>query len=321
MLPKQAQNHDLLVGLETSDDAGVYRLSDSVAMVQSVDFFTPIVDDPYDFGRIAAANSLSDIYAMGAKPLTALNLVAFPAVGLDKKILGDILRGGLDKLNEAQVTLLGGHSIDDPEPKFGMAVTGFVHPDRVLANSTARPGDVLLLTKPIGIGSITTAIKQGKAPEQVIRQAVEVMAALNKYAAEAMTSMEDGVHACTDITGFGLLGHVREMAAGSGVSVILHVEQVPVLEAARDYIAQGILPGGSKKNLQAVEPFVTFDPSVKLVDRQLLADAVTSGGLLISVSDDHADELLERLLTAGVSYSTKIGRVVDDPAGTIKVIP
>lgn len=310
---------NLLVGLDTSDDAGVFRLNDETAIVQSVDFFTPIVDDAYDFGRIAAANSLSDIYAMGAQPLTALNLVAFPATGLDKRILGDILRGGMDKLREAGVTLLGGHSIDDPEPKYGMSVTGVVHPDRVIPNSAARVGDVLVLTKPIGIGAVTTAIKQGKAEPETIRRVTEIMAELNKAAAEVMVAT-DGVHACTDITGFGLLGHAREMAAGSGVSLMIDAAKVPSLPEAKDFIAAGVLPGGSKKNLQSLMPYVQFAETVDDVERQLLADAVTSGGLLIAVDADQAEELVAKMHEKGVVRATPIGQVVPGEAGMIRVV-
>lgn len=226
-LPKQAANPNLLVGLDTSDDAGVYQLTDELALVQTLDFFTPIVDDPYDFGQVAAANALSDIYAMGGKPLTALNIVAFPISVLDKEVLADILRGAGDKLKEAGATLVGGHSIDDKEPKFGLAVTGLVHPDKVRANSGAVPGDRLILTKPIGVGISTTAIKNNFLTEEEITRVTKVMTTLNKTAAEIMEPF--AVHACTDVTGFGLLGHASEMAKGSNAGIQIYQKQVPLL--------------------------------------------------------------------------------------------
>ncbi|UUZ97503.1 selenide, water dikinase SelD [Paenibacillus sp. P25] len=230
-MPQAEPNPDLLVGIDTSDDAGVYRLSDDLALVQTVDFFTPIVDDPYSFGQIAAANAISDIYAMGGKPLTALNIVAFPIRTLDKQVLADILRGAGDKIKEAGITLVGGHSIDDNEPKFGLAVTGLIHPQKVRTNAGAKPGDKLILTKPIGVGILTTSIKKDKLTEEEVERVTRVMATLNKTAAELMANYE--VHACTDVTGFGLLGHASEMAKGGGVGLRIVQEQVPVLAARK----------------------------------------------------------------------------------------
>lgn len=316
MLPPAKPNPNLLVGLDTSDDAGVYKLTDDLALVQTLDFFTPIVDDPYSFGQIAAANALSDIYAMGGKPLTALNIVAFPISVLDKEILSDIMRGAGDKVKEAGATLVGGHSIDDQEPKFGLAVTGTVHPDKVRANAGAKPGDKLILTKPIGVGILTTSIKRSLLSEEEINRVTTVMATLNKTAAEVMEPFN--VHACTDVTGFGLLGHASEMAKGSKTGITIFKEQVPVLPRVKELAEQGVIPGGTKNNFAHLEGDVTFPEQMDELDRLILCDAVTSGGLLISVSGDEADSLLAQLLDKGVEAAL-IGEVTDEQKGHIVV--
>ncbi len=316
-LPEAVPNPSLLVGLDTSDDAGVYQLNDDLALVQTVDFFTPIVDNPYDFGQIAAANAISDIYAMGGKPLTALNIVAFPIHTLDKQVLADILRGAGEKMKEAGVTLVGGHSIDDKEPKFGLAVTGLVHPKRVRANAGARAGDKLILTKPIGVGILTTSIKKDQLKQEEIANVTRVMATLNKTAAEVMEPFD--VHACTDVTGFGLLGHASEMAKASGVGIRLFQNQVPFLPRVRELAEQGFVPGGTKNNFAHLEGVVRFDASLDQIDQWMLCDAVTSGGLLISVEASEADKLLGELRTNDVNASL-IGEVVSDHPTQIDVL-
>ncbi|EOS58486.1 selenide, water dikinase SelD [Paenibacillus barengoltzii] len=315
-LPPTVPNPDLLVGLDTSDDAGVYRLNDDLALVQTVDFFTPIVDDPYAFGQIAAANALSDIYAMGGKPLTVLNIVAFPISTLDKSILADILRGAGDKVQEAGATLVGGHSIDDKEPKFGLAVTGLVHPDKVRTNAGAKPGDKLILTKPIGVGIMTTSIKKDQLSAEETKRVTEVMSTLNKTAAEVMEPYD--VHACTDVTGFGLMGHALEMAKGSGTGITIFQSRVPVLPRVRELAEQGFVPGGTKNNFAHVEANITFPDSLDQIGRYILCDAVTSGGLLISVNPDQSEQLLDELQKAGVEASL-IGEVTAENAGHIVV--
>ncbi|MFB9274382.1 selenide, water dikinase SelD [Cohnella cellulosilytica] len=316
-LPAPAPNPNLLVGLDTSDDAGVYRLNDELALVQTVDFFTPIVDDPYSFGQIAAANAISDIYAMGGTPLTALNIVAFPIATLDKQVLTDILRGAAAKASEAGVTLVGGHSIDDKEPKFGLAVTGLVHPQKVRANAGAKPGDRLILTKPIGVGILTTSIKKDQLSEEEIARVTAVMATLNKTAAETMSRFD--VHGCTDVTGFGLLGHALEMAKGSGVGLRIAKDRVPLLPRVRELADNGFVPGGTKNNFAHIEDSVSFPESMDQVDRWILCDAVTSGGLLISVASSDSEALLAALLEAGVEASL-IGEAVAEHPGRIEVL-
>lgn len=316
-LPQAEPNPNLLVGLDTSDDAGVYKLTDELAIVQTVDFFTPIVDDPYSFGQIAAANALSDVYAMGGKPLTVLNIVAFPINKLDKQVLADILRGAADKVKEAGATLVGGHSIDDNEPKFGLAVTGLIHPDKVKANAGAKPGDKLILTKPIGVGIMTTSIKKDALSEEEVKRVTQVMSTLNKTAAEVMEPYT--VNGCTDVTGFGLLGHTAELAKGSGVGMRIGFSQVPVLPRVRELAEAGFVPGGTKNNYAHLEGTVTFAPSIDQLDQWILCDAVTSGGLLISAAADEADSLLGSLLQAGVE-AAMIGEVVADHPGRISVV-
>ncbi|QHT61394.1 selenide, water dikinase SelD [Paenibacillus lycopersici] len=316
-LPPAERNPNLLVGLDTSDDAGVYRLNDELAIVQTVDFFTPIVDDPYAFGQIAAANAISDIYAMGGKPLTGLNIVAFPIATLDKAILADIMRGAADKAKEAGVTLLGGHSIDDKEPKFGMAVTGTIHPDRIRTNAGAKPGDRLILTKPIGVGIMTTSIKQDRLSPEETARVTKVMATLNKTAAEIMDKYD--VHACTDVTGFGLLGHALEMAKGSQAEITIHRHAVPVLPRTRELAELGCVPGGTKNNYKHISDSVTFPEDMDQIDQWILCDAVTSGGLLIAVAANEAEALHRELIAAGVEAGL-IGEVAEGK-GHITVRP
>ncbi|MCG3088844.1 selenide, water dikinase SelD [Sporosarcina cyprini] len=316
-LPPAPFDENLLVGLDTSDDAGVYKLTDDLAIVQTLDFFTPIVDDPYDFGQIAATNAISDVYAMGGTPLTALNIVAFPISKLDKEILTDILRGAADKLKEAGVTLVGGHSIDDQEPKFGLAVTGTVHPKHVKSNAGSKPGDRLILTKPIGVGIYTTSLKHGALSNEEIKQVTSVMTTLNKTAAEVMTPYE--VHAATDVTGFGLLGHATEMAKASDVGIRIFSAQVPVLPRTRELAEAGRIPGGTKNNLAHVEADITFAETLDSIDRYILCDAVTSGGLLISVQNEKAENLLQDLRKQGVDAHI-IGEITAENRKKIEVI-
>jgi selenium donor protein len=315
-LPRVA-DPDVLIDTATADDAAVYRLRDDLAIVQTVDFFTPIVDDPFDFGAISAANSLSDIYAMGATPVVALSVVGFPSRRLPLTSLERILAGAVAVAGEAGISIVGGHSVDDTEPKFGLAVTGVAHPERILTNAAAKPDDVLILTKPIGTGILATAAKQGLAAPAAVRRMVEVMRSLNRAAAEAMVDV--GAHACTDVTGFGLLGHLREMAGGSGLDAELHACDVPVLEAARDLAASDVVPGGSIDNLSHVEPHVEWAPALSRVDRLLLADAQTSGGLLISVAAEKCDAMLDALQARGVADARRIGRFTGHGRGKIRV--
>jgi selenide,water dikinase len=283
----------VLVGFGTSDDAGVYKLRDDLALVQTVDFFTPIVDDPFDFGRIAAANALSDVYAMGGTPLTALNIAAFPMEALGPEILARILAGGAAAAREAGVAILGGHTVEDDEPKYGMAVTGTVHPDRIVTNAGARPGDVLVLTKPIGTGILASALKKDAIDEAQMADAVRWMTMLNAAASRAMLAA--GAHAATDVTGFGLLGHANEIARASGVRLRIGAAQVPVYELAREMLARGIAPGGSRKNADEHATFTTFAAGVPDDARLLFSDAQTSGGLLIAVAPEGIAALLEAL--------------------------
>ena len=307
----------VLVGPEHSDDAAVYRLSPDLAVVSTVDFFTPIADDPFDFGAVSAANSLSDVYAMGARPLFALSVVAFPSRRLPLRALEQILAGAAEVAREAGIFIVGGHTVDDTEPKFGLAVTGVVHPDRVVTNASARAGDVLVLTKPIGTGILATAVKRGLAGEEVARRLVAVMRSLNRSAAEAM--IETGVSACTDVTGFGLLGHLREMAAASGLEAQVDAAAVPILEPARELAAAGAVPGGTLENLAHVSPHVDFAPGLSNVDRLLLADAQTSGGLLIAVPEGRLAALLAGLHDRGVTPARRIGRFTTPGPGRIRV--
>jgi selenide,water dikinase len=304
---------NLLVGASTSDDAAVYRLSPSQAIVQTIDIFTPVVDDPADYGAIAAANSLSDVYAMGAKPFLALNFLAYPVGRLPDEIVGEIVRGGLTKMSEAGVLVAGGHSVDDPQPKFGYAVTGMVHPDRVVTNSGARPGDRLVLTKPLGIGVLTTGIKRGETPEDAAAEAIRVMLRLNDAAARAM--IEAGVRACTDVTGYGLVGHLHEMLAGSGVAARLHAAAVPVIPGAWELAERGVVPGGSARNRRLANRYMHTDEGVTELQLTLLCDAQTSGGLLMAVAADRLATLLAGLRREGVPWIAPIGEVISSEEG------
>ncbi len=307
-----------MVGREHSDDAGVYRLSDDTALIQTIDFFTPIVNDPYDFGQIAAANALSDVYAMGGRPLTAMNIVCFPVQDLDKAILRAILQGGQEKVHEAGAVLVGGHSVDDLELKYGLSITGLVHPERVLTNRSARPGDHLLLTKPLGTGILATAVKAGLASAEVTRRAVEVMAQLNKDAAEAMIAYP--VHACTDVTGFGLLGHCLELAVASQVVVRIDSGAVPLLSQVYDYAGMGLVPAGTYANRNFCAHRVRGAERIDPLLLDLLADAQTSGGLLISVAGDSSAALADDLRRRGVDAAAVIGEVIMGGDGAIELV-
>ena len=301
------QHPDLLVGTETGDDAGVYRIGEDTALVLTVDFFPPIVDDPFSFGAIAVANSLSDIYAMGGKPLLGLNIVGFP-VELPKEILAEILQGGYAKAQEAGCLIIGGHTVDDKEPKYGLAVVGLVEPGKQVTNAGAMPGDVLVLTKPLGTGIITTAAKQDKTDPEVLERAVEVMSTLNRGACQAMTSV--GVNAGTDVTGFGLLGHLSSMMRASGTGAVLQLSSIPVIPGTWDLLEQGIAPGGTHRNLQSVSEGVEWHQDVGEAARLLLCDAQTSGGLLICVARDRLDALMREMEAAGVTGAQVIGQVI-----------
>ncbi len=308
---------NVLVGSATADDAAIYKLNDDLALVLTTDFFTPIVDKPYDFGAVAATNALSDVYAMGGKPLTALNLVGFPDEKLSVNVLADILRGAADKAKEAGIAIVGGHSIKSEEPIFGLCVVGTVHPKRVLANAGAKPGDALILTKPIGLGIITTASKNGEDRLGAISEAIGVMTTLNRVAAEVLTRFE--VHALTDITGFGLLGHLRNITAASGVSAHIWAESVPVLAAARSYVQSGIAPGGTHANWRFLADWVTYAADVPKETQLLLCDAQTSGGLLASVPGPRAGEIVRALRDAGIGIAAEIGRIDSSGSGKIHV--
>ncbi len=308
---------NLLAGLERAEDAGVYKLAKDLALVQTVDFFTPIVDDPYDFGRIAAANALSDVYAMGGKPLTALNIVCFPQQVLDVSVLQQVLRGGLTKLHEADVILVGGHSIEDPELKYGLAVTGTIHPDKLVHNHTARPGDRLILTKPLGTGIISTAIKHNLADRATVKAVTESMTALNRTAAELM--LKASVSAATDVTGFGLLGHAAEMVADTNAGLIIEAAAVPIFEAARDLAGLDMIPGGLRRNREFRQGMVDMDRRLPQGLQDILYDPQTSGGLLMAVPENKAADLLNKLHHKGIEAAAIIGEVVAEPKGRIIV--
>ena len=306
------------MGAETGDDAAVYQINEDTALIATVDFFPPITDDPYEFGAIAAANSLSDVYAMGGRPLLALNVVGFPA-SLDKGILGRILQGGYAKAAEAECLIAGGHTVDDPEPKYGLSVIGVVTPGQQVSNAGAQPGDALVLSKPIGTGIITTAGKQGVVDPEVMAGAVATMAALNRPGAVAMARV--GVNAATDITGFGLLGHLKSMVKGSGVAAEISLSAVPTLPGARELLAQGVAPGGTHRNVSSVAEAVTWDAALSDADRLLLCDAQTSGGLLISVPAERAEALGAALREEGAPCAAIVGYITDGVSGTIAVKP
>ena len=304
--------------MEHAEDAGVYRLRADLAIIQTVDFFTPIVDDPYTFGQIAVTNALSDVYAMGGRPLTALNIVCFPLRKMDVKILREILRGGLDKMREAGVLLIGGHSVEDDEPKYGLSVTGVIHPEKVLFNRGAKPGDRLILTKPLGTGIVSTALKGGEADPALVARAVACMTTLNRKAAELMTETA-GVHACTDVTGFGFLGHALEMIEGSGTGMRIRSSSVPFFPEVRALVEEGTIPGGLIRNRQFREKQIEIGPDCPdwLVD--ILFDPQTAGGLLIALPEAAAEGLLRKMHAAGIAEASIVGEVTAAPAGKIRV--
>jgi selenide,water dikinase len=312
--------HDpnLLSGFEHAEDAGVYKISYNLDLVQTVDFFTPTVDDPFVFGQIAAVNALNDIYAMGAKPLTAMNIVCFPIKTMDKSILRDVLRGGLDKMREAGVLLVGGHSVEDNEIKYGLSVTGVVHPDKVLYNRGAKAGDKLILTKPLGTGIIGTAIKAQEASAEQIRKAVSMMTSLNKKASEMMVAASD-IHACTDITGFGLLGHACEMIEGDTVGLRINSSALPVFDGVRDLMETGFVPGGLYRNRDFRIDQIVKEKSCPDWLFDLLFDPQTAGGLFFSLPADKAQNLVETMRASGITGAAVIGEVVKDHPGKIFV--
>ena len=311
---------NVLVDLSTSDDAAVYRITDEIAAVLTVDFFTPVVDDAYEFGRIAVTNALSDVYAMGAKPLIALNLVAYPARTRPVEKLEQILKGGADQAIAAGVSIVGGHSIDDPEPKYGLAVMGLVNPSRVLTNAGAKVGDRLILTKPLGTGVIATAIKHGTASDEVTARAIEVMTTLNGPAADAATGV--GCNACTDVTGFGLLGHLHEMTAASGVGARVRVRDVPLIDGVKHLLKMDEAPGGTYANLEhlSLGGLVVWEEDIPEDYQLVLCDAQTAGGLLISVDPRRAAEMLDALNAAKVSAAVEIGKVIPDSESRVRVV-
>jgi selenide, water dikinase len=309
----------LLVGMERVEDAGVYQITEDTAIVQTVDFFTPVVDDPFTFGQIAAANSLSDVYAMGGTPITALNIVCFPVQTMDISIMREILLGGIEKMREAQVVLVGGHSVDDRELKYGLSVTGTIDPHKILRKEDAKPGDKLVLTKPLGTGIIATALKGEMASRKAIERIIRSMSTLNKQASEVMRSV--GVHACTDITGFGLIGHAAEMIEGTAVGMIIQAGSVPVFEEAQELAAQGMVPGGLNRNREYRKSIVDISPGVTEFQAEILFDPQTSGGLLIAVSPEKAAVLLNKLHESGVSEAAIIGEITEKHQGRIKVEP
>jgi len=313
-VPDDAQ---VLVGLDTADDAAVYKLQDDIAIVQTVDFFTPIVDDPYHFGAIAAANAFSDVYAMGGKPVFALNIVGFPSNRLPMEILREILKGAHDKAREAGVSIIGGHTVDDAEPKFGLAVTGLIHPEKILTKAAAKPGDVLILTKPLGLGILTTAIKRGMVDGQTVKEAIRIMSTLNRKAADIMSEFK--VNACTDITGFGLLGHLKEMVKASGVRAEIYAEKVPVIKHVKDLITANVIPGGTLNNLDFVSDCVEWPQEISRTMKIILCDAQTSGGLLISIPSNAGTELEKALRANGIADAGIVGRIISSGDGKIVV--
>ena len=314
--PASHRDPNVLVGFDSGDDAAVYRISDELALVLTVDFFPPIVDDPFNFGEIAVANALSDVYAKGGRPVTALNIAAFPR-NLPPELVAKVLEGGQSKASEAEVSIVGGHTVDDAEPKYGLAVTGLIKPGDQVANDGAKPGDALVLTKAIGTGVITTAGKAGVVDEDVLAKAVKSMSTLNRGASEAM--MQVGVNAATDITGFGLLGHMHTMLKASGVSADLRHADVPVLDGVRDLLERGVAPGGTHRNVEALSEHVEWGDSIGELDRLLLCDAQTSGGLLISVPQEKVPVLQKALKANDCLYAEAVGVVRDGKAGTISV--
>lgn len=305
--------------MEHGEDAGVYKLRDDLAIIQTMDFFTPIADDPYTFGQIAVTNALSDVYAMGGKPLTAMNIVCFPVEKMDIAILREILRGGLDKMREAGVLLVGGHSVEDDELKYGLSVTGVIHPDKVLLNRGERAGDKLILTKPLGTGIVSTALKGGIADEALVAKSIKVMTSLNKTAAELMMETPD-VHACTDITGFGLLGHAAEMIDGADVGMVIRSSSVPYFPEIREFVEMGVIPAGLHRNRAFRNHMIDIEPACPDWMVDILFDPQTAGGLLISVSGNEAESLIKRMRDHGVSEAVIIGEIVAEPKGKIRLV-
>lgn len=312
------EDPDLLVGFDTADDAAVYRLRDDLALVVTTDFFTPIVDDAYDWGRIAATNALSDVYAMGGTPVLALNLVAWPREGLPFELLARVLDGGADVVRAAGAVVAGGHSIDDAEPKYGLAVVGVVDPARVLTNAGAQPGDALVLTKPVGLGVISTAAKHDAAPAAVVDEAIRVMTRSNADARDAALEVAGAVHAATDVTGFGLLGHLRELLAASSVGAVVDVDAVPVIDGVRELLDAGMVAGGTRRNHTFVDEFVEWN-GLPETEQLLLADAQTSGGLLLTVAPDATAELVDALAARGALAAAVVGMVREGGAGAITI--
>ncbi len=309
---------NLIVGMEHAEDAGVYQLKDDLAIIQTVDFFTPIVDDPYTFGQIAVTNALSDVYAMGGRPITAMNIVCFPVKKMDIRILRQILQGGLDKMREAGVLLIGGHSVEDDELKYGLSVTGVIHPAKVLLNRGAKPGDSLILTKPLGTGIVSTAIKAGMADDKLIAESVRSMTSLNRAAAELLAN-EPNIHACTDVTGFGFLGHAAEMIDGTDVGLTIYASAVPYFPAIRDFIEGGIVPGGLYRNrdhrLKQID--ISKDCPDWMVD--ILFDPQTAGGLLFALPANQAADLIKKMHFHGIAAASIVGKVVAEPKGRIYI--
>ncbi len=316
LLPKQPSHPQLLVGNETADDAGVFQLTEEIALIQTVDYFTPVVDDPYMFGQIAAANALSDVYAMGGTPKTALNIVGFPINTLGSDVLADILRGASDKVVEAGAVTVGGHSIDDAEPKFGLSVTGIVSPKEIWKNVGAKPNDVLILTKPLGVGILTTGIKRNAVTPEQEKLVTETMATLNKVSAECLMNFHP--NAVTDITGFGLLGHASELAEGSDVSIIIKYSSVPFIEGTLELAEKGVVPGGSKSNHAWLKNKVTYDEHLQMHEQLALCDSITSGGLFISLPEEEANEYIQSLKQRG-REAFIVGRVIPKQASLITV--
>jgi selenide,water dikinase len=315
-LPK-IKNNRVLIGYNNVDDAGVYKLTENLALVQTVDFFPPVVDDPYDYGSIAAANSLSDIYAMGGKPISALNIVGYPKESMPLSALEEVLRGGADKAKEAGVPIIGGHTLKTKEPIYGLSVNGIIHPKKIVSNAGAKSGDILILTKPLGIGIITTAIKRDRVPSKVVNQAVKMMSELNKTASEIMVAYY--VKACTDITGYGFLGHLCEMTSASGVGAKVYLSHIPVLDYAWKLAGQNIVPGGTVSNRNFMEGKVDWGKDICEEAKLILCDAQTSGGLLISVTKNKAQKLLSSLKKRGVKSSSILGEIIKDKRCRIKV--
>lgn len=308
---------NLIVGMEHAEDAGVYKLRHDLAIIQTVDYFTPIVDDPYTFGQVAVVNALSDVYAKGGRPLTAMNIVCFPVKSMDMSILRAILSGGLDKMREAGVVLVGGHSVEDAELKYGLSVTGVIHPDRVILNQGAKAGDKLILTKPLGTGIISTALKGGEASEAAVAKSVASMTTLNRKASELMLTVD--VHACTDITGFGLLGHACEMIEGTDVGMVIYADKVPYFPEAKEYAEMGMVPGGTTRNRDFRLKMVDIDKKIPKWMVDILFDPQTSGGLLMSVPANATEPLLKRMRRAGIKSASIIGEVLAKPKGRIGV--